>query len=193
MDAPLLVIDNLHHESCETAPSIIKRSGDECYLGYFENEHGEQFILEVNRSTGRGFVQAGDLGWGCKIEIRDNQIQSDVVLGESERQWLSACWHSATGRELQSVAEKEVSELADDSEPKRNNLNFSKLNQKIEKIICQQNNDDESPATLTLTREELLFLLGPVLVFGGCKSETEFKSKLKQILENIIESDEVKC
>ncbi|MCH7990596.1 MAG: hypothetical protein IID46_15760 [Planctomycetes bacterium] len=78
MDTPLLTIDNLHHESCGTAPSILKRNGDDHHLGYFENEHGEQFILEVNRSTGEGILQSGDLGWGFKVKI------SNVVAVWSE-------------------------------------------------------------------------------------------------------------
>ena len=160
MDA-LIIITNHHHESCGTAPSILKRSGDDFYLGYFENEHGEQFVLEINRSTGEGTLQAGDLGWDRKIEIRDDRIQDDIVLGDDERQWLSACWRAATGRVLLPVTEEELLPYSDAAchWDRIIKLGFAsrvyhQLNQRLSNTLSQQA-EDTPPATITLSPEEL--------------------------------------
>jgi hypothetical protein len=108
MNVPLLEIANLHDEGCGVAPSILKRNNADYYLGYFENEHNEQFVLEVNRETGYGVLQSDDSGWDHKVKIYDDTIHGDLILGDGELRWLSACWVAATGRELVPPAEHEI-------------------------------------------------------------------------------------
>lgn len=122
MNVPLLEIDNLHNEGCGTSPSILRRDSGSCYVGYYENEHGDQFVLEVNCETGYGVLQSGDSGWDHKIKIYDDAIQGDLILGDGELRWLSACWVAATGRELVPPPVHEIQKWLEEkakSKPKR--------------------------------------------------------------------------
>jgi hypothetical protein len=56
-DFPVL---NPHTPASGTPPQIEERPGQ--YLGYFENEFGEQMIFVFDRSTGTGLLYAGDAG-----------------------------------------------------------------------------------------------------------------------------------
>ena len=69
------------------------------YHGYFENAYGEQWTVEIGREAKTGVLRGGDVGWEA-IVIRDNQIASDVILGDDEFAWLSVCWLAATGEKL---------------------------------------------------------------------------------------------
>jgi hypothetical protein len=116
VNVPLLEIETLHNEGCGTSPSILRRDSGSCYVGYFENEHGEQFVLEVNCETCFGVLQSGDSGWDHKIKIYDDTIQGDLILGDGEIRWLSACWVAATGRELAPPAVYEIQDWLKEKE-----------------------------------------------------------------------------
>ena len=122
VNGPLIVVEydvEIEIEVSQIVQSFLAHArghgpvADDHHLGYFENEFGEQFVLEINRSTGEGILQSGDLGWDCKIKIRDNEIPGDVVLGADELEWLSACWRAATGCELLPLAFKKEPTDAD--------------------------------------------------------------------------------
>jgi hypothetical protein len=60
-DRPLILqIANHHALACGTPPRIEEQRGQ--YLGYFENEFGEQMIFVFDRSSGTGRLYAGDAG-----------------------------------------------------------------------------------------------------------------------------------
>jgi len=45
-DAPLFVVHNHHSASCDAPPAIDDRLNDDiAYRAYFENAHGEQWVL----------------------------------------------------------------------------------------------------------------------------------------------------
>jgi len=52
MSEPLLKIRNHHSASCGDPP-IVGDELSECYIGYFENRFGEQWIFTHDRVTGQ--------------------------------------------------------------------------------------------------------------------------------------------
>ncbi len=65
------------------------------YLGYFENEHGEQAIFVYDRTRRAGTLLLGDTGWERPHAVVEGAV-AGVVLGATERAWLTACWKAAT-------------------------------------------------------------------------------------------------
>ena len=94
MSEPLLRIANHHSPSCGDPPIIDSEKGN-CYVGYFENEHGEQWIFTLNRKTRKAILRGGDVGWNTDMEVIDGQVD-DLILGICERAWLQACWLAGT-------------------------------------------------------------------------------------------------
>ena len=56
---PLFSVANHHVDSCGTPPQIDESTPNR-YLGYFENEHGEQTIFIYDRTTKKGTLYMGD-------------------------------------------------------------------------------------------------------------------------------------
>lgn len=93
MSEPLLKISNHHAASCGDPP-IIDGITQNCYVGYFENPHGEQWIFTLDRKTGKATLRGGDVGWNTELDVTDGTAV-DLVLGTEEKLWLHACWSSA--------------------------------------------------------------------------------------------------
>jgi hypothetical protein len=91
--SPILQISNHHAASCGTPPWIEERPGQ--YLGYFENQYGEQMIFVFDRRSETGRLYAGDAGWETPYEVVDGTV-TELVLGLEEGLWLRACWKAAT-------------------------------------------------------------------------------------------------
>ena len=93
-DTPLFAVHNHHSAQCGTPPRI-----DDCspsqYLGYFENQHGEQAVFVCDRDSSRAMVYVGDAGWDAAYAVVDGAVP-DLVLAETERLWVRACWQAAT-------------------------------------------------------------------------------------------------
>jgi hypothetical protein len=64
-------------------------------LGYFENTHGEQALSSTSVTRGRPWY-LGDAGWDASHVVVDGSVP-DLVLNESERLWLRACWQACRG------------------------------------------------------------------------------------------------
>jgi len=92
MSDPLLKITNHHSVACGDPP-IIDGSAKNCYIGYFENPFGEQWIFTLDRKTGKAILQGGDVGWNTKFDVINGTV-ADLVLGQEEQLWLQACWLS---------------------------------------------------------------------------------------------------
>jgi len=75
-------------------PPIVDGSAENCYVGYFENLHGEQWIFTMNRQTGIARLQGGDVGWNTKFDVTNGAVV-DLILGHEELLWLQACWSAA--------------------------------------------------------------------------------------------------
>lgn len=95
MSDPLLQIRNHHSLACGDPP-IINGDDPSVYIGYFENAFGEQWVFTFDRSTGKGELRGGDIGWNTVSEVRDGTVK-ELLLSLDEATWLQACWKAATG------------------------------------------------------------------------------------------------
>jgi hypothetical protein len=93
MSEPLLNIRNHHAASCGDPP-IIACDAAHCYIGYFENRYGEQWIFTRDRETGQATLRGGDVGWNTDFNVVDGKVL-DLLLGKDEQLWLRACWEAS--------------------------------------------------------------------------------------------------
>ena len=81
-----------------TAQHVLPRIDDlrpSQYLGYFENQHGEQAVFVYDRDSSQAIVYIGDAGWDAPYAVVDGAVP-DLVLSETERLWVRVCWQAAT-------------------------------------------------------------------------------------------------
>ena len=93
-DAPVFSVRNHHSADCGTPPGIDDHSPSQ-YLGYFENQHGEQAVFVYDRDSSQAVVYMGDAGWEAPHRVIDGAVP-DLVLSETERLWVRVCWQAAT-------------------------------------------------------------------------------------------------
>ena len=93
-DTPLFCVRNHHSADCGAPPCIDDHSPSQ-YLGYFENQHGEQAVFVYDRDSSQAMVYVGDAGWAAPYAVVDGAVP-DLVLSETERLWVRACWQAAT-------------------------------------------------------------------------------------------------
>ena len=93
-DTPLFCVRNHHSADCGAPPCIADLSPSQ-YFGYFENQHGEQAVFVYDRDSSRAIVYVGDAGWAAPYAVVDAAVP-DLVLSETERLWVRACWQAAT-------------------------------------------------------------------------------------------------
>lgn len=89
MSDAMLKIHNRHFPSCGAPPTIDGAEG-ECYIGHFENRHGEQWIFVKDWTTGKTTLKGGDVGWDTTYEVVDGRIDG-LILGKDEQLWFQAC------------------------------------------------------------------------------------------------------
>lgn len=65
------------------------------YYGYYENEHGEQWIFVYDRKTGIAELRGGEVGWENAYQVKDGNAV-EIILSAEEKMWLRTCWKSAT-------------------------------------------------------------------------------------------------
>lgn len=93
-EPPLFQVTNHHVPSCGEPPHIEdKKSGQ--YLGYFENEFGEQTIFIYDQETAQGTLYMGDAGWETPYEVH-NGVVLELIMNRPELMWLRACWEAVT-------------------------------------------------------------------------------------------------
>ena len=93
-DASLFQVRNHHSASCGIPPHLDDRSPSQ-YLGYVENQYGEQAVFVDDRNSNSASVYVGDAGWQTAHAVIDGAV-ADLVLSETERLWLCACWQAVT-------------------------------------------------------------------------------------------------
>ena len=93
MSEPLLKIRNHHAAACSDPPIVASDESD-CYIGYFENRYGEQWIFTFDRETRKATLRGGDVGWNSECNVVDGKV-ADLILGNDEQFWLGACWMAA--------------------------------------------------------------------------------------------------
>jgi hypothetical protein len=96
----VIAVQNAHVPACGRPPAIQADPSDRVYRGYFENELGDQWVVEIDREAKTGTLRGGDVGWDHKVSIRDNRVDDDLVLGRDEWAWLVVCWKVATSEML---------------------------------------------------------------------------------------------
>lgn len=84
---------NYHGGSSETPP-FRTTSAPGRYYGYFENEHKEQFIFEYDYHTRTANLWVGDYSWEKPVKVIDGDAP-ELILSNTERLWLRACWEAA--------------------------------------------------------------------------------------------------
>lgn len=93
-EAWLLQLRNHHAAASGPPPHIDDRSPSQ-YLGYFENQYGEQAIFVYDHDSSQAVLYLGDAGWETSQAVIDGAVP-ELVLSETERLWLRACWQAAT-------------------------------------------------------------------------------------------------
>ncbi len=93
-DVWLFHVSNHHSAECGTPPHIDDRSPSQ-YLGYFENQYGEQALFVYDRDSSQAILYVGDAGWEMPRTVVDGAVP-DLMLSETERLWVRACWQAAT-------------------------------------------------------------------------------------------------
>ena len=93
MSEPLLKIRNHRAASCGDPP-IVASDAAHCYIGYFENRHGEPWIFTLDSKTRAATLREGDAGWNSAFNVVGVRV-ADLVLGNYEQLWLRACWMAA--------------------------------------------------------------------------------------------------
>jgi hypothetical protein len=99
-DAPLFRVRN-HHTASSGPPPYIDDLHANQYLGYFENQYGEQAVFVYDRDSNQGQLYLGDAGWETSHAVVDGAVPN-LVLSANELLWIRACWQAATapGKEV---------------------------------------------------------------------------------------------
>lgn len=92
-DVPLFRVRNHHSANCGPPPHV-DDVGSNHYLGYFENQYGEQAVFIYNHDSHKAVLYLGDAGWDTPHAVVDGAVP-DLILSETERLWLRACWQAA--------------------------------------------------------------------------------------------------
>jgi hypothetical protein len=72
----ILTIPNRHIEGCGTPPKLTLHEGK--WTCYFENVHGEQFIVQFDHNTNICHLWSGDVGW--EEELRVEEFRGRVIV-----------------------------------------------------------------------------------------------------------------
>src|SRR5205823_10184849 len=72
-DAPLFSVRNHHSAECGIPPRIDDRGAGR-YLGYFENQYGEQAVFVYDRDSNHAVVYLGDAGWEAPHAVVDGAV-----------------------------------------------------------------------------------------------------------------------
>lgn len=94
MSKPFFEMHNRHIGACGNPPRVSNADSGN-YFGYFENEHGEQWVFTYDRKSETGELCGGDVGWENAHQVRNGKVV-ELILNAEERKWLQACWEAAT-------------------------------------------------------------------------------------------------
>ncbi len=94
MSEPLLRVPN-RHAFTDGDPLVVDGSDLNLYVGYFENDYGEQWIFIRDRTTGIATLRGGDIGWNTSIDVTDGPAP-DLMLSQPELLWLELCFAASS-------------------------------------------------------------------------------------------------
>jgi hypothetical protein len=72
----ILTIRNRHIKECGAPPQLAL--GDGKWTCYFENDYGEQFVMQLECNTGTCRLWSGDIGW--QEELRVEEFRGRVIV-----------------------------------------------------------------------------------------------------------------
>lgn len=70
----VITVHNKQVESCGEPPNIVSKSGDGKYIGYFENQHGEQVTLVYDFEKKLGILRMGDAVWENEYTVVETKL-----------------------------------------------------------------------------------------------------------------------
>jgi hypothetical protein len=78
----ILTIHNSHIEECGTPPKLALKEGR--FTCYFENIHGEQFIMQFDSATNICHMWSGDVGWEEELRVEEFRGRTIVRFARSK-------------------------------------------------------------------------------------------------------------
>lgn len=94
------IIQIPNHHSRYPLPDI--KTDESRYVSVFENRHGEQLLLSVDRSTKIGQFAGGDLEWRVE-EVSEDRLMPKYRFDQAEMAWYAACWMAILGKPMEEV------------------------------------------------------------------------------------------
>jgi hypothetical protein len=85
----MVEIDNNHVQQCGKEPRINNKTCS--YVGYFENEHGEQWVVFRPKNSDEVYLRGGDIGWRNVVVIGSKDVIDKVSMNMAEKTWLLSC------------------------------------------------------------------------------------------------------
>lgn len=64
------------------------------YFGYFQSEHGDQWLFIYDLASGVATLRCGDADWATVYTVRTPE-DFRFTMSESEHAWALACWQAA--------------------------------------------------------------------------------------------------
>ena len=104
----IFTIENSHIKASGKIPRIDKEGK---YLGYYENEHREQFFFIGDHERKKAIIRGGDFGWEEEIEISLGMTKFDFIFSNSEIIWISSCFSTMTGNSFTDILEDFIVKL----------------------------------------------------------------------------------
>lgn len=92
-DQLILTIHNRHSAKCGEPPQLSNADRSR-YFGYFQSEHGDQWLFIYDLASGVATLRCGDADWSTVYTVHGPKDLPDHML-ESERAWGMACWQAA--------------------------------------------------------------------------------------------------
>ncbi len=89
----LLAVYTLWQPDFDKPPGRVKRPSDGTYVAFYENRHGEQWVLRLDRATGSGGLLGCETAWEG-LEVREGVLLADLILSDEEAAWFRACLHA---------------------------------------------------------------------------------------------------
>jgi hypothetical protein len=102
MKDDIFTIENNHIDSCGKIPRVNTKDK---YLGYYENEHKEQFFFIGDYDEKKAIILGGDFGWEEEIEIHLGMTKFDFIFSKPEILWISNCFSTMINKNFMSIYE----------------------------------------------------------------------------------------
>ena len=81
-------------------PRLVTSPNRETYVGCFEDSNGDQWLIEIGRRLGEGKLYGGDIGWDEPVDLIEDVMGGELILGSDVANWINVCWKSAIGQWL---------------------------------------------------------------------------------------------